>query len=212
MSELAERERTKRQHWAAPGGQHDKLVRLMRVALPAIIGVLLAVLAFSPFNKTDELSFVLAKEDVDMAKERMRLSKALYRGEDNQGRPFSLSAGSAVQKSSTEPFLRMTDMLGRLLMNEGPAVLIAQRGVYDLQKETMRVEGPLAYTAADGYSMVANNVEFSLKDKTMQSFGPVSGSAKVGNFRANRMTADMDTRIVRLEGGVHLRIDQNAVK
>lgn len=212
MSELADRERSKRQHWAAPHGKHDKLVRSLRVILPSIIGVLVAILAFSPFNQSNEVSFVLAKENVEMAKERMRLDSALYRGEDNKGRPFSLSAGSAVQKSSTEPFLRMSDLSGRLLMDDGPAALVARQGVYDLGKETMRVEGPLSFSAADGYNMIASNVEFALKTKTLESFGPVSGSTKVGTFRANKMTADMNSRVVRLEGGVHLRIDQNAVK
>lgn len=212
MSELAENERSKRRSWAAPGSSHDHLIRVLRVALPSIIGVLLAILAFSPFSKTDELSFVLAKDDVAMAKERMRLDAALYRGADNKGRPFSLSAGSAVQKSSAEPILRMSDLSGRLLMDDGPAALVAKQGLYDLTKETMRVEGPLSFASADGYNMVANNVEFALRDKTLQSFGPVSGSTKVGTFSANKLTANMDTRVVRLEGGVHLRIDQNAVK
>ncbi len=105
MSKRADEERSQRQHFAAPGGSHDRLVRILRVGLPAAIGLLLAILAFSPFAKNDELSFVLAKEDVGMAKERMRLAAALYRGKDNKGRPFSLSAGSAVQKSSTDPTL-----------------------------------------------------------------------------------------------------------
>jgi lipopolysaccharide export system protein LptC len=51
-----------------------------------------------------------------------------------------------------------------------------------------------------------------LKDRKMQSFGPVSGRTKVGTFTAGRLSADLETRVVRLDGGVHLRIDQNAIK
>ena len=60
--------------------------------------------------------------------------------------------------------------------------------------------------------MVASNVELSLKNRSMQSFGPVNGRTKVGTFSAGRLSADLDTRVVRLDGGVHLRIDQNAIK
>ena len=194
-----------------PGGRHDRLIRSLRVILPSIIGVLLAVLVFSPFSATQELSFVLNKNEVDLSRERMRLVEALYRGEDSDGRPFSLRAGSAVQKTSATPVLDMTSLSGRILLNDGPASIIAQRGTYDLGKETMRVNGPLA-VESPGYDIVASNVELSLKDKSMQSFGPVSGRTKVGTFNAGRLTADLDTRVVRLEGGVHLRIDQNAVK
>jgi lipopolysaccharide export system protein LptC len=131
MSEQADIQRTTRQQFAQPGGKHDRLVRMLRVLLPSIIGVLLAVLAFSPFSNTREMSFVLAKDEVNLAKERMRVSNALYRGEDTKGRPFSLSAGSAVQKSSNEPILRMQDLEGRLLMDNGPASIVAGHGYYD---------------------------------------------------------------------------------
>ena len=211
MSELADLERTQRQRWATPGGRHDRLIRSLRVVLPSIIGALVAVLAFSPFAGKQELSFVLAKDEVNLALERMRLTEALYRGEDSKGRPFSLRAGSAVQKSSAEPVLRMTDMRGQIVMDDGPASLTARNGLYDLDKETMLVTGPLAFQST-GYNIVASNVELALKTRQMQSFGPVSGRTKVGTFRADRLTADLDTRIVRLDGGVRLRIDQNAIK
>ena len=211
MSAQADLERTQRQRWAMPGGRHDRLIRLLRVFLPSVIGVLLAVLAFSPFTSTQELSFVLDKDEVDLSRERMRLVEALYRGEDSRGRPFSLRAGSAVQKTSAQPVLDMTALSARILLDDGPASILAQRGTYDLSKETMRVNGPLA-VESPGYNMVASNVELSLKDRSMQSFGPVSGRTKVGTFKAGRLTGDLDTRVVRLEGGVQLRIDQNAVK
>ncbi len=194
-----------------PGGRHDRLIRSMRVVLPSIIGVLLAVLAFSPFAGTQELSFVLDKDQVSLSKERMRLTEALYRGEDSNGRAFSLRAGSAVQKTSADASLDMTALSARILLNDGPASILAQRGNYNLAKETMRVTGPLAFESPD-FDMVASNVEVSLKDKSMKSFGPVSGRTKVGTFTAGRLSADLETRVVRLDGGVHLRIDQNAIK
>jgi lipopolysaccharide export system protein LptC len=211
MSAQADLERNYRQRWALPGGRHDRLIRAMRVVLPSIIGLLVAILAFSPFTGQQELSFVLDKDEVNLSRERLRVVEALYRGEDSKGRPFSLRAGSAVQKTSAQPVLDMTSLSGRISLQDGPASIIAQRGSYDLGKETMRVTGPLA-VESPGYDMVASNVELSLKDRTMQSFGPVSGRTKVGTFHAGRLRADLDTRIVRLDGGVRLRIEQNAIK
>ena len=211
MSAQADLERNYRQRWALPGGRHDRLIRAMRVVLPSIIGLLVAILAFSPFTGQQELSFVLNKDEVNLSRERLRVVEALYRGEDSKGRPFSLRAGSAVQKTSAQPVLDITSLSGRISLQDGPASIIAQRGSYDLGKETMRVTGPLAVESS-GYDMVASNVELSLKDRTMQSFGPVSGRTKVGTFHAGRLRADLETRIVRLDGGVRLRIEQNAIK
>ena len=212
MSEQADIQRNARQHFAAPGGRHDRLVRLLRVALPSIIGVLLAFLVFSPFSQTQERSFVLDKDEVNMARERLRLTEALYRGEDSNGRPFSLRAGIAVHKSSSETLLRMHDLSARILMPDGPAELSAGQGYYDMQNEKVRVEGPLAFTGGNGFSLTASNVEFALKTRKLESFGPVSGSTRVGTFSAGKLRADLDARIVRLEGGARLRIDQNAIR
>lgn len=212
MSELADQERSKRQTLAAPGGQHDRIVRILRVVLPSIIGALIAILAFSPFAGTRELSFVLAKDGVNLAQERMRLTNALYRGEDSAGQPFSIRAGSAVQKSSAEPILRLSDLSARILMQEGPASIIAAKGIYDLDREVVRVNGPLSYNSASGYSLVASNVELALKTRQLQSFAPVNGKTKLGSFRADSMSADLDKHIIRLHGNVQLRIDQNKVR
>lgn len=201
-----------RQQFAAPGGRHDRLVRLLRVALPSIIGVLIALLVVSPFSNTQEMSFVLAKDEVNMARERMRLTNAMYRGEDSLGRPFTLRGGSAVQKSSAEPIIRLNDLSGQILMTSGPASLVAGQGYYNLETEKVRVEGPLSYTGGDGFSLTANNVEFAMKTRQIESFGPVNGAMKVGTFSAGKLRADVDARIVRLEGGAHLRINQNAIR
>jgi lipopolysaccharide export system protein LptC len=242
MSELADRQRTKRQDWAAPGSRHDRLVRALRVVLPAVIGMLLALLTFSPFANNAEISFVLDKDKVNMATERMRISEAVYRGEDSKGRAFSLSAGSAVQKSSAEPIIRLSDLSARILMEDGPASVVASSGAYNLETETVSASGPLkldsadgysmvasnvafglktqvmrsqgavSFTGKDGYSMTANNVEVSLPGKRMQSFGPVTGRTRVGPFSANSMSADMNSRVVRLTGNARLRIEGNALR
>jgi lipopolysaccharide export system protein LptC len=212
MSELADRERTIRQVFAAPGGKHDRLIRLLRVLLPSVIGVLLALLVVAPFSNTREMSFVLAKDEVNLARERMRLTDARYRGEDSRGRPFVLRGGSAVQKSSAEPIIRLYDLSGQMQMASGPAKLTAGQGYYNMDTERVRVEGPMSYVGGDGFSMTASNVEFAMKTRQVESFGPVSGSTKVGTFRAGKLRADVDARVVRLEGGAHLRIDQNAIR
>jgi len=121
MSAQADLERTQRQNWALPGGRQDRLIRTLRVVLPSIIGLLVALLAFSPFTGKQELSFVLNKDEVDLSRERLRVVEALYRGDDSKGRPFSLRAGSAVQKTSAEPLLDITSLSGRITLSDGPA-------------------------------------------------------------------------------------------
>jgi len=212
MSFQAERQRGKRHVWAAPGSSHDRVVRPLKRLLPIAVGVLTAFLATAPFTHQSEVSFVLDKNKVEVARERMRITEALYRGEDSKGQPFSLRAGSAVQKSSQEPVVQLRDLAARILLNDGPAVLTAQQGAYDMEEENLDVRGPVQFQSAGGYRLTTRDVGIDLQARKMESRGRVDGRMPTGTFSANQLKADLAERTVTLEGNARLRIDQNAIR
>ena len=212
MSERAEHDRTMRRMWAASGSSHDRVVRILRFGLPLVIGVVAAVLVFSPFTQRSEISFLLAKDKVDMATERMKVTRAEYRGQDAKGQPFALLAGSAVQKSSVEPIVRMTDLSGAIRLDDGPATIVARNSAYNMETEKVAVPGLVQVKGAGGYSIDASNVSIDLKTRTLAGQGGVTGTLNIGNFSANQLSADLDQRIVRLQGNARLRINQGVIK
>ena len=212
MSTAANLVRTKRQLFAAPNGKHDRNVRWLRLILPVGVGALGSMLALAPFTMTGELSFVLDKNSVDVAKERMRVTEALYRGEDSEGRPFSLKAGSAVQKSSREAVVDLKDLSARILLQDGPAQIRANQGRYDMDQENVRIPGPVQVESANGYRLSTNNVTVDLKQRTLKSGGTVEGRTNIGTFGADRLEADLAARTVSLDGNARLRIEQNGLR
>jgi lipopolysaccharide export system protein LptC len=212
MSIQAEQQRDVRRHWARPGGGHDKVVGALKGWLPMAVGVLAALLATAPFLGGDKVSFVLDKNKVEVARERMRVSEALYRGEDSKGQPFSLRAGSAVQRSSREPVVDLSDMSARILLSDGPAVLDARRGRYNMESEKVAIEGPVQFQAAGGYRLTTRDVGIDLKTRRMRSEGHVDGRIPIGTFSADHLEADMGARTVTLNGRASLRIEQNGLK
>ncbi len=212
MSERADLDRTMRRMWAASGSSHDRVVRLLRYGLPLVIGVVAAVLVFSPFTQRAEISFLLAKDKVDMASERMKVTRAEYRGQDAKGQPFALLAGSAVQKSSAEPVVRMTDLSGAIKLADGPATIVAKDSAYNMDTEKVAVPGILQVKSTGGYRIDASNVAIDLKTRSLVGQGGVNGTLNIGQFSANQLTADLDRRVVRLQGNARLRINQGALK
>ena len=206
MSEVAERVRSARQMWAAPGSNHDRVVAVARAALPAGIGVLAAFLVMAPLTMGGDVSFVLDKNKVEVAKERMRLQSAEYRGQDTKGQPFTLTAGSAVQRSSAEPIVKLNALAARLNLADGPATIKADNGRYDMDSEQVHVDGPIAFRAPDGYSIDTNDATVDLKTRRMTSGGAVTGTVRQGKFSASRLSADLEGRVVRLNGNARLRI------
>lgn len=212
MSELADRTRIAKREWAAPGGFHDHLVGLLKIVLPVSIGLLTAYLVLAPLTKGQEISFILDKNKVEVAKERMRVRAARYRGQDDLGRPFVIAAETAVQATSSEPIVNIEGMMAEIRLEDGPATLRAEQGRYDLERETVDVIGPILFTAADGYRLRTRDVAVNLNDRTLSSDGGVQGWMPLGRFTAGRMRVDLADRRIVLSGRARLHIVQGGLR
>ena len=206
MSEVAARLQSQKRSWAHPGSSHDRIVRLGLVVLPAGIGVLGAFLVVAPLFMGGDVSFVLDKNQVDIASERLRIEAADYRGRDAKGRPFRLHAGSAVQKSSAEPIVQLKDLSAQITLPEGPASLKADSGRYLMEREQVDVDGPIHFETSDGYTLQTHDATVDLRTRTMESDGGVSGRTPMGVFSGDKLTADLEKRTVSLDGNARLRI------
>jgi len=206
MSAIAQRTRSGRQAWAAPGSSHDRLVSILGVGLPIAIGVLAAFLVMAPLTAGGDVSFVLDKNKVEVAKERLKIQAATYRGQDAKGQKFALNAGSAIQKSSAEPIVELNKLAADIQLADGPAQIVANTGRYDMDTERVRIAGPVAVTAPDNYRLDTSDATIDLKQRRMQSDGAATGTVPQGTFSANAMRADLENRTVTLDGNARLRI------
>lgn len=211
MSEAAAREREVKQQWAVPGSQHDRIVRLAKIALPVAVGMLIAFLALAPLDRSGDSSFILDKNKVDNAPERMRVDVARYTGQDESGRRFTIVAQSAVQRSSDLPIVDIRGMLARLLLPQGPVTMAADLARYNLDEHILRVVGPIRVTGPEGYRLNTRDVTVDLRQRTVTGSGDVQGEMELGRFSAGRLRADLGERTVTLDQGARLKIVQGAV-
>lgn len=206
MSVEATQIRTRRQHFAAPGGSHDRLIAFLVKALPAAIGLVAALMILIPLSPRGEISFLLDRNKVEVTGERIRVNDAAYRGLDNRGREFVVTAGTAVQKSASVPVVQMLDLEAQLDMNDGPARIEAPRGAYNYDTDKLQIAGPVNFAAADGYRMRTNGVAIDIRQRTAVGSGGVEGAVPTGTFSAQSMKADLNERTVTLEGNARLRM------
>lgn len=206
MSVEAIQIRNRRRHFAAPGGSHDRLVGFLAKALPAGIGVVAAIMILLPLSPRGEISFLLDRNKVAITNERLRVQNAAYRGQDNHGRDFTVTAGTAVQQSADIPVVQMLDLSARLNLNDGPAEVQAPRGAYDYHQEKIEVSGPVQFAAPDGYRMTTSDVNIDVKQKVAVGSGGVQGTVPSGTFQASSMKADFENRTVTLQGNARLHM------
>lgn len=200
MTQAADIIRDKRRAFALPGGAHDRLVRFLAKALPGGVGAVVAVMIIAPMFPRGEVSFLLDRNRVAVTQERVRLEQATYRGQDNKGRAFSLTAGSALQRSATHPEVEMRNLAAQMLLADGPAELRAPGGLFHYDSNKVDVYGPVEFNSAGGYRLTTSNVSIDLKAQRASGTGGVSGTVPSGTFSAGQIDADLANRTVTLSG------------
>jgi lipopolysaccharide export system protein LptC len=212
MAEASANRRVSKQRWAEPGSWHDWLVKWTKVILPSAVGVLIAVLALAPLGKKSDVSFILDKKKVQNAPERMRVEQARYFGTDEKGQQFTMTADRAVQPSSEVPIVDIRGMFATLKMTQGPLLIAANQGRYNLDTQRVMIDGPVKVAGGDGYKLATRDVTVDLKQKQLASAGPVAGAMRLGRFQAGQLHANLDNRTVVLDHGARLKIVQGTVR
>jgi lipopolysaccharide export system protein LptC len=152
------------------------------------------------------VSFLLDRNKVATAADRLRVDNAMYRGRDDKDRPFSLTAGEAVQRSASVPIVELADLTARMQLTEGPAVLLAPAGSYNIDEQLVAVDGMVRFATSDGYRMNVRNVSIDLPRRMVIGSGGVEGTIPAGAFSANTIRADLDARVLTLAGNARLRM------
>jgi lipopolysaccharide export system protein LptC len=212
MTARADRIRKRRRAFAAPGSSLDRTVRWLAIGLPALVGVVAALMVITPLGPRGEVSFLLDRNKVSTTPNRLVVDNAMYRGQDAKGRPFSLSAGAAVQHSVAQPVVRMRDLVARMLLDDGPAQITAELGSYNYDTQKVAVDSEVNFVAADGYRMTTRGVAIDLDKKKVVGSGGVSGAVPAGTFSADSISADLDARTVALQGHARLRMVPGKMK
>lgn len=197
---------SRRQRAALPGSSYDRLVAILKLALPIAALALLAAIIVWPLTHTQEFSFLLSKQRVAMSKERLRVDNAVYRGETMRGQPFVIRARGALQRSSAVPIVELDRLSADVRLDTGPATVTAPTGAYNMTKDLLDIAGPVRVDSAAGYTLNGADVRVSLVDRTVTSASTVIGTIPLGSFRADALSADIGGRVLVLTGGVHLRV------
>ena len=121
-------------------------------------------------------------------------------------------ANRAIQRSSEIPVVDLQGMFARLAMDQGPLMIVANQGRYNLDTQQIGINGPIRVAGGDGYRIATRDVHVDLKERKLQSEGPVAGQIRLGQFQASQLKADLDARTVVLDGRARLKIVQGAVR
>ncbi len=193
--------------WPIHRTAYDDFVALMRVALPLLAVVMALVILLSPVFRHEELSFLINREKLDIGGDAVEVVRPRYRGVDDEGRPFVLSAERARQEHPDAPEVRLENLTLDFAMKDGrTASLNAPSARWRSGEDLVLLEEGLEGRTSDGYVLHAANGEVDLVARRLVLRGGVTGSGPLGRFEAGSGRFEMEERRLLLFGPVRFRI------
>jgi lipopolysaccharide export system protein LptC len=190
----------------AIGGWRDQFGSVLKWALPLGSLALLMVMILWPMLNSQRASFILSKQGIEPNNDVLRMQNPNYRGRDNKGRPFVISASRAMQKDNNNPLVELIGLQALLTVSEGQAQVRAEHGIFDMKREQLRIAGKISVERADGYTFNTRDALLDLPTRVATGNSGVTGETPVGSFYAKSFRVNVESGLVVFTGGVKMRI------
>jgi lipopolysaccharide export system protein LptC len=183
-------------------------VRVARFALPALAVLLLALAVAWPilFSRPKPNAPKVTLHELERAPgDDVRMVNARYAGTDARGRPFLITADSALQDPENENLVHLNRMQADLTFNGNVWLsALAPAGLYDTDKQTLDLTGGADIYSNKGYEMHSPQVHLDLKNDFASGDHGIGGHGPLGRMSADHYRFENDKQHLALVGRVHV--------
>jgi lipopolysaccharide export system protein LptC len=179
------------------------LVNWTKRLLPLAALALLGVIAFWPqLSTVADISRVSFRR-VTITQDGGKLSDARYRGVDERGRPYAVTAVTAVQVNPER--VNLTDPKADILLESGAWLLLQSReGVYMQHQDLLDMSGDVTLYRDDGTTLRSKTATMNLKAGMVAGADTVSAEGPFGTLDATGYTLVDKGDIIQFSGPARL--------
>jgi lipopolysaccharide export system protein LptC len=191
--------------------QYSRFVGRMKIALPAVAGVILLLVLLLPQFRADSERFrVGVKNLTDITNDTLSMINARYVGEDDQGHPYTLTAASARERSGEDKAIDLVSPEAHLTDGAGKSVKItATNGVYDRNQQILDLAGQVDVVQQEGYEVHSTAARILIKERIATGDKPVTGKGSFGTIDAAGFSVRDNGSSVNFTGPVKLVLDND---
>ncbi len=194
----------------AQAAARSRLVRRLRLALPAVALALVAAFVFNTRSNSVDEAFLDDFKQVTASTEDLQMANPRFAGVDNNGRPFEITASAAIQDPEKRDMVELEDPRAVQGAQDAETVVTAAKGVYRTEENILELRNDVKLQhdiANTTYVLTAPSATVLIKDEVVESDAGVGGTSTDGDaLRADRMRAYRDEGRVIFEGNVSMRI------
>jgi len=196
----------------ATAARHSRIVRLLRVAVPAAVFLsMAAVVAVSVFNPFRLLMPKLPLElgNLVVSGTKVTMESPHLSGYTPDQRLYELWAKTAVQDLSDPDRVELNGMRSRILMRDGSTVALdASTGLYDNKAQTLDLHKDILLKTTTGYEARLTEAFVDINRNTVDSDEHVDVKLTNGTLSSDRLHVTDGGAVVRFEGNVVMNLDR----
>jgi lipopolysaccharide export system protein LptC len=195
--------------------RHSRLVRILRVAIPA--GIVLSILGVIGVATVLDPLRALAKLPIDLAGlvvsgTKITMQQPRLAGYTNESRPYLVTARTAAQDITKPDVLELQDLRATLEMKDAAQIeLKAKSGIYQTKADTLTLQEQILITSAT-YEGVLTEAVINVRTGHAVSEKPVELKMPQGQLNANRMEIFNSGDVIRFENGITLVLTPDSTK
>ncbi len=203
----------------AIAARHSRMVRALRIAVPAAVLLALAVVVgvsvFNPFR------MLMPKLPLDVGNlvvsgTKITMESPHLSGYTPDQRPYELWAKTATQDLTDPDHVELKTLRAKLLMEDRSTVTLdARTGLFDNKQQTLDLHQDIFLQTSTGYEARLTQAHADMAKGTVDSDEHVDVTLTNGTLSSDRLRITGGGEVVRFEGNVvmhldHLDADQSA--
>lgn len=196
----------------ARAARHSRMVRVLRVAVPATVILLLAGLVtvqiYNPFRN------ILPKLPIDIGNlvvsgTKVTMESPHLAGFSTDQRPYEVWAKAAIQDLTDPDHLELTKPRAKVMMEDRSTVTMdARTGYYDSKLQMLDLRKDIFLQSSTGYEARMSQAYIDINNGTVMSDEHVDVKLLNGTLTSDKIRILNSGELVRFEGNVVMNLDK----
>ena len=189
--------------------RHSHRVRLMRIAIPVGVLVVLLVLVLATYFNPMRLIAKLPKElgSLAISGTKITMEQPRMSGYTRDSRAYEFTAKAAAQDITKPEVVELQGIRAKVEMQDKSVMeMTATNGVYDTKTEILRLGDQIILKSSGGYEGRLSEAVIDTRKGEIVSDKPVEVNMLNGKLNANRLVVVESGALIRFEGGVTMTL------
>jgi lipopolysaccharide export system protein LptC len=195
----------------AAAARHSRMVRVLRVAVPAVVALAMAVIIviafFNPFRITELAKLPVEMGNLVVSGTKITMETPHLAGFSTDQRPYELWAKAAIQDLTNPDHVELQTLRAKVMMEDKSTVTMdARTGFFDSKQQMLDLRKDIFLQSSTGYEAKLSQAYVDINKGTVTSDEHVDVKLLNGTLTADRLRIINSGEVVRFEGNVVMNL------